>query len=266
MAILLKFLFGAAIGSFLNVLAVRYDPDKFLLTEKTLGGRSKCPQCKRTLRWFELIPILSFVAQGGACRRCKKSISPQYLMVEILCGLIFLFVPSIADVQFPLHASFIPSIIWTTAFLILLLISLIDLRLYMIPDELTLALAALGVALGFLSPETISSRVMSALGAGAFFLFIFEVYQRVRRTEGMGFGDVKLAIALGLLLGFPDILIALGTSFITGAIIGVVLIVFGKSGLKTAVPFGPFLAFGSFVAFACGGSFFAWYIALLVGV
>jgi leader peptidase (prepilin peptidase) / N-methyltransferase len=258
----IQFLFGAAIGSFLNVLAVRYDPDRFLFAEKVIGGRSNCPKCKKTLRWFELVPVLSYIIQGGKCRRCKTNISPQYLLVEILCGLIFVFVPLILSGQ-PMAAGLL-YLLWILAFLILLLISLIDLRLFIIPDELTVALAALGIILGFLDPPSMALRVFSGLGAGTFFFLVFELYRSIRHIDGMGFGDVKLAAALGLLLGFPDIFIALSSGFVLGAIIGVGLIVFGKSGMKTAIPFGPFLALGALIALVGGNVIVAYLFEALV--
>ena len=97
---IILFFFGAAVGSFINVLATRYDPAAFLFSRRVIGGRSHCPGCGKTLRWFELIPLFSFLVQGGRCRRCKKRLSIQYLIVELLSGLIFVLVPVIIHSTF----------------------------------------------------------------------------------------------------------------------------------------------------------------------
>ena len=122
------FLFGVAIGSFLNVVALRYDGEHFLFSEKQLGGRSHCPHCKKTLRWFELVPLVSFLIQGGRCRRCGISIGWRYPAVEMLSGIIFLAVPlhfsSLASPLGFFSASLIGlSAIWVLVFELLLLVA-----------------------------------------------------------------------------------------------------------------------------------------------
>src|SRR3989344_2404324 len=90
---ILLFIFGAVLGSFINVLAVRYDPERFIFDSKVIGGRSYCPHCRKTLRWFELVPLMSFLFQRGQCLGCGRRISFQYPLVEIVAGLICVFVP-----------------------------------------------------------------------------------------------------------------------------------------------------------------------------
>jgi leader peptidase (prepilin peptidase)/N-methyltransferase len=275
------FIFGIVIGSFLNVVSMRYDGEHFVLDPKVIGGRSHCQHCKKTLRWFELIPLFSFLIQGGRCRRCKAKLSFQYPAVEFISGLIFVAVPwrlgALTDGG-PL-ALFIAAL-WTLAFLIFLLMSVIDIRIGIVPDELNIALGAVAIALGaslVVSPDG-SGSLMGSLGdmfgltgnpwanrvVGAIFGFIFfEFLILVTRGKGIGMGDVKLALPLGLLLGWPDIIPVIMCAFIFGALVGIFLIVSKKTTMKGVLPFGPFLAFGAAFIFFCGAPVAQWYLHII---
>src|SRR5260221_13795396 len=154
------FLFGLAIGSFMNVLALRYDGDHFLFDPKVIGGRSRCPYCKHTLRWFELVPLVSYVVQGGKCRNCGARISIAYPIVELLSAILFVLVPWHLTL-YPWLSNigwYIFSALWIAVFEILLLIAYIDIRLQIIPDELNVALGVIAIfetifARGYLGPE-----------------------------------------------------------------------------------------------------------------
>jgi prepilin signal peptidase PulO-like enzyme (type II secretory pathway) len=249
---LLLFLLGLALGSFLHVLASRYDADRFLLNHDTLGGRSRCPNCKKTLRWYELLPIASFVVQSGRCRGCGKEIGWSHVWVEVASGLIAAFVPLAA---IGMGAGPTAAALWTFAFLVLLLMTLIDLRLQIIPDELVVALCAPGLAFAAWSGMW-GSHLGAALGAALF----FGVLIAVTRGRGMGIGDAKLVFALGLLFGWPDVLILVMLAFVIGAVVGVVLVALGAKGMKSAVPFGPFLAFSAVLVFFAGNAILeSWY-------
>ena len=244
------FAFGAAVGSFVNVLALRYDPDQFLFERRVVGGRSRCPQCGKTLRWFELVPILSFLVQGGRCRTCKKPVSPQYLVGEVVCGLIFVLVASRVPggSLFPWYdAEPIAVSFWIATFVILFLITSIDLRTMIIPDELNLALGGLGLFVGGMSGHVLE-HVSAGLAAGGLFASLV----LGTRGKGMGIGDVKLAAALGLVFGWPSIAIVLAGGFIIGAIYGILALLARTKTLRSAVPFAPFLAVSSFVVFLWG--------------
>lgn len=158
---ILFFLFGAAIGSFLNVLIARYDPARSLFYFPALLGRSRCPRCKKTLGVFELVPIFSFIFLRAKCRGCKGSIRFRYPLVEILSGLIFILVP-LALTQFygfslsafflflsPLWFSFLVGI-WIFAFLAFLLIAFIDAEHYLIPDELNIFIIICGIGISWI--------------------------------------------------------------------------------------------------------------------
>lgn len=272
----LLFIFGVGFGSFLNVVALRYNPDKFIFSG-SIRGRSHCPHCGKELCWYELLPVLSFIFQRGKCRKCKTRLSLQYPAIEIISGIIFVFVPHGLNEYFSLSLNYLPLvsrcllvILWIAAFLTLLLASLIDFRLRIIPDELPVFLILLGAMSAFLiAPywnetnvsfiksysylfglrENIWLNRLAAAIVGAVlpgFLFL------ITRGRGMGFGDVKLGFALGALFGWPEIILILMFSFIFGSIIGLAAIVLGRKTMKSFMPFGPFLAFASAFIFLWG--------------
>jgi len=277
MVIFFLFLFGVVIGSFLNVVSLRYDGEHFLLDPRMIGGRSHCPHCGKTLRWFELVPILSFLVQRGRCRHCKTRISIQYPVVEFISGIIFVLVPwRVAGFSAIGLAGWPFSALWIFALLTLLTLSIIDMRTGIIPDELNIALGVIAVLLGIFA--AISGAGASLLGTfsdllriegsvwvgrmtGAIFGFaFFEFLVLVTRKKGIGMGDVKLALPLGLLFGWPDILPVIGFAFICGAIIGILLIFLKKKTMKATLPFGPFLAFSSAFIFLFGLPAAEWYL------
>ena len=258
MQILFLFLFGITLGSFLNVLILRYELGGAVFGRQ-LKGRSSCPHCHKTLSWYELIPIVSFIIQLGKCRNCGEKISFQYPLVEIMAGIIVATIPQILGIT-PL------AFVWVAALLVLLVISFIDARHYVIPDVLTIIIALLGIAataiiaIGdtpFLAliPGTFLGdyafvfsftnnpwllRLSAAFVGGAFFSSII----LLSRGKAMGWGDAKLIAAVGLLIGWPDILLVIMMAFIAGAIVGVTMLVGKKKRFKDALPFGPFIAFG----------------------
>jgi len=277
MAIFIRFVFGAVIGSFLNVLSLRYDPDKFILDTKLMGGRSHCPHCKKTLRWHELIPLLSFAVQGGKCRACRTRLTFQYPLVELLSALIFVFIP--------LHVPsgdnyYYISSIWIFVFTVLLLISIIDIKHYLLPDEGNIALVLLGLTLlrfewqmpvtslsfldgyasifGFYQNLFLNRFFAVCVAAIFFWLLIF-----ITKGRGMGWGDLKLVVPLALLFGWPDILFLVCFAFVAGSVVGIALIIKGKKTMKQVLPFGPFLALGAVFMFFMGAQVFSWYFGLI---
>jgi prepilin signal peptidase PulO-like enzyme (type II secretory pathway) len=247
------FILGLALGSFIHVLASRYDPERSLLTRDTLGGRSHCTNCKKILAWYELIPVASFLIQRGTCRSCGARLGWSYVWVELASGFIVAFVPwQVAAMA----ASYSPHVLalaalWTSAFLILLLMALIDIRLQIIPDGLTITLAIIGLAVTALAPQGQSwiyqfgIAIAAAIGAALFFGLLIAI----TRGRGMGMGDMKLAFALGLLFSWPEILPLVMLAFVIGAVVGVALIARGSKKMKSAVPFGPFLALAAAAVF-----------------
>ena len=267
------FLIGLAIGSFLNVVIFRYFPEEsFFCNIKKCGGRSKCMTCDKTLRWYELIPIISFFAQLGRCRGCKAKISWQYPLVELAGGLTFLlpfYFKSIPGLNSLFIASpiyfWIFSAIWISIFLVFILIWVIDYKFYIIPDELNVFLVVFGI---LLIAENAFYKYFSQFGEGSFigsFSMLFGMRENIwlnhllgavigaavigliilfSRGKGMGLGDLKFITALGLIFGWPDIVMILMFSFIIGSIFGIYLLIRKVKGFKDFVPFGPFLILG----------------------
>ncbi|MFA4999659.1 MAG: prepilin peptidase [Parcubacteria group bacterium] len=274
---LFLFILGAAFGSFLNVLILRYKAGEAVFG-RHLGGRSACPKCGKILHWYELIPIMSFVIQVGRCRGCKQGISFQYPIVEIMSGVIMATMPLIFGMT-------IHSFIWVLALLTLLAASFIDARHYVIPDALVIIITLCGVASTALiaagkamSAELIPGtflgsyayifsftanpwlgHLLAALAAGAF----FSVVSLVSKGKAMGWGDVKLATAVGFLIGWPDAIMAIMIAFIIGSVAGIIMLVTKKKKLKDALPFGPFIAIGTAIIIYFGQSIMALYFKLL---
>jgi len=256
--ILFLFLFGVILGSFLNVLILRYELGGAVFGRQ-LKGRSRCPHCNKALSWYELMPIISFIIQFGKCRNCREKISLQYPVVEIISGVIVATIPQILGFT-PL------ALIWAIALLVLLIISFIDARHYVIPDVLTIIIVLLGIAataiiaigdtpFPALIPGTFLGdyafvfsftdnpwllRLAAAFVGGAFFSSII----LLSRGKAMGWGDAKLIAAIGILIGWPDALLVMMIAFITGATVGIIMLVGKKKKIKDALPFGPFIAFG----------------------
>ena len=269
------FIFGLCIGSFLNCVIYRLEQ------KKSLKGRSFCPHCEHTLSWQDLVPVFSFLFLRGKCRYCKKSISLQYPAVELATGLLFLLIFNFKFLIFKQFLIFnfinILFLFFISCFLIIIFVY--DLKHYIIPDKVLFP--AIGVAFVYRLFEnlvirhwalienwklkignsaTISNFLLAALISFGFFLFIF----LISRGRWMGFGDVKLVILMGLLLGLPNIFVALFLAFFFGAIIGLILMVLGKKGLKSEIPFGPFLITGTFMAMLWGKEIIQWYLSIFV--
>jgi leader peptidase (prepilin peptidase) / N-methyltransferase len=224
---------GAIVGSFLNVVAYRLPRH-----ESLLGPASHCPSCGTPVKPYDNIPILSFLLLRGRCRSCAATISPRYPLVEALtaalCAGAVIANSSAADIALSV-----------ALILIVVPAALIDLEYRIIPNSLTALGAVLAVAIGLaLDPSGEPQRLIAGAAAGGFLLLAALAY-----PGGMGMGDVKLAGVLGLFLGsavVPAILIALLAGVLVG---GAIVARRGVSeGRKTAVPFGPFLAFGAVVA------------------
>lgn len=283
MSYFILFVFGAAVGSFLNVVSLRHQPNQRLLDLKIIGGRSKCPDCHKALKWYELIPLVSFLIQTGKCRACGCRISLQYPIVEAISGLIFVFVPLSLIKLFPyvLNSKFYILVvsIWILIFLLFLVFSIIDFRHSIIPDQINLSLAVLGIVLMILQTTDYGLQTTGSLLGHYASLFDFRLLSAVNgrwlavvnhlfaasaamaffggiillsRGRAMGWGDFKLAGALGLIFGWPDILIITVLSFIVGSVFAAPFLISGRKKMKDAIPFGPFLAAGSALVFFFG--------------
>ncbi len=205
-------------------------------------GRSFCPECKTQLRWYDLIPLLSFIYLRGRCRYCHKKISWQYPIVEILSGLIWVFVfyKFALPAEALAKAGVLDIIYYIFIFSTLLVIAVYDFKWKIIPDKV--AYPAIAVALIY------NFNVSSLLAAAIAFLFFF-LFFYFSKGRAMGLGDAKLAFLVGLFLGPLLATTAFILSFIIGAVFGIILIGLGKKSLKSQIAFGPFLVFGATITF-----------------
>jgi len=258
---ILIFIFGLAVGSFLNCVIYRLE-----IKKSFFWGRSFCPNCKHNLVWEDLIPVLSFLFLKGKCRYCGQKISFQYPLVELATAILFVLIAdytSFTNGYSFLDFIFIGYCLVSASFLIIIFVY--DFKYYIIPDKVIFPaiLVALIYNLFLLlfvpsSLPIILNNFYSAIGAGLFFLLLF----LISHGKWMGFGDVKLTVFLGLFLGFPSIFVALFLSFCFGATIGIRLVILGKKTIKSELPFGPFLVAGTFIALLWGERIFNWYFNL----
>lgn len=233
---------GALVGSFLNVVILRMNTGR-----SVVHGRSRCARCDRTLSWYELIPVLSFIGLRGKCRTCKASVSFQYPFVELLTMITIgtLYATVVVRSGF-MTFSWISFLFASVVACVLIVLVVYDIRHKILPNMLVYLLIALGlVSLVYkailFSDFSILSYLYGALAlATPFFLLWF-----FSQGRAMGFGDVKLAVALGLLIGFPQVISVFLFSFWIGAFVCLILLSFSKKyGLKSEVPFAPFMILG----------------------
>jgi leader peptidase (prepilin peptidase)/N-methyltransferase len=243
----LTIVFGLIIGSFLNVVIHRLP-----LGQNIVFPGSHCPGCNAPIPFYHNIPLLSYIFLLGKCRSCRAKISPQYPLVEGFCA--FSFWLTLHFFGLSLTAVF-------TAIFICLLITLaaIDLKHMILPDELTLGGAALFFAYSFFNPAVSQlDAVLSGLGAALLFSGFFFFYLKVRKIEGLGFGDIKMVLLMGLFLGLNRLVVAIFFASLSGLLVGIFFIIFKKKDLKFALPFGPFLSLGSYIALFWGTGILAW--------
>jgi prepilin signal peptidase PulO-like enzyme (type II secretory pathway) len=230
------FIFGAIIGSFLNVVAYRYK------TGMTMGGRSMCFSCGRTLTWKELFPIFSFIAQQGKCKKCSAKISIQYPLVEagtgILFALVIYFFPPLSFIQG------ISTFFYLLIASILVVILIYDSRHKIIPDALVYSFAFIAFLHLFLFAPTLWDFLAGPILALPFYLLWL-----VSKGQWIGLGDAKLALGIGWTLGLSLGLSAIILAFWIGAIISVLwmFIVLKRFKKRYEIPFGPFLIIGMFI-------------------
>jgi leader peptidase (prepilin peptidase)/N-methyltransferase len=245
--------YGLLIGSFLNAWAWRLAHH-----ESISKGRSHCPSCGHQIRAYDNIPVLSWLLLHGRCRDCDATISWRYPVGEALTAVLYVGVVLLDGLDWVL----VPHLLFISA---LVLVSQVDLEVRLIPDVVILPVAAIGVPLMILFGDgPWWEWLVAGLGAAGLLFLISEVYYRVRHVEGMGFGDVKLALCMGVYLG-AAVAPALFIGFLSGAVVGVVVMAVTKAGAKTAIPFGPFLAAGAVVALFVGTPLIDAYLSLALG-
>ena len=246
------FFLGLSLGSFLNSWIWRTRENI-----RIVNGRSMCPHCRRQLTWYENIPVLSYLFLLGKCRTCKKPIPKHFTFMEIGAALIFVLVAWInlnSPAVVPAH--FLRDI----TFVALLIVIFIYDYLYqeILPEVIWVgALAGLffNIYLGF----SLVSMLVGLLIAGGFFFLQYVI----SKGKWIGGGDVRMGVMMGIWLGWPGVLAALFLAYVVGAICGLMLLLLKKKQLTSAVPFGTYLALGTFVVMLWGNQIIGWYVGLL---
>jgi len=241
---------GLAVGSFLNVCVHRIPRGQSLMLPP-----SRCPACEYQLRWFDNIPVASYAAIGGRCRKCRTRIPIRYPLVELATMALFV----IHGEVFGWSALLVPRLSFACAMVVLFAI---DLEHHLLPNVITLP----GIAIGFISsavlpPGLVDALLGVALGGGVLWL-IGEAYYRYSGHEGMGGGDVKMLAMIGAFLGWKLVLVTLVLSSVAGSIVGLIVILIKRGGLKYALPYGTFLALGALTASLVGERIVNWYVSL----
>ena len=238
------FLIGISIGSFLNVCIYRIPKKEDIVFE-----RSHCMSCGNVLKWYELIPLFSFLVQGGKCRNCKTKLSVQYPLIELLNGLIYVWIFMAKGFQ-P------ESILFCICASVLIVISVIDWRTYEIPFGCNIIIGILGIVRVLLNLAHWYDYVIGFFAVSGLFLIIYWI----TKGRGIGGGDIKLMAAAGLLLGWQNILLSLMIGSIAGSVIHLALMKI--QGKDRVLAFGPYLAFGIFISMLYGNDIITWYLGM----
>lgn len=260
--LIISFIFGAVIGSFINVVALRF------LKNETITGRSYCPACHHQLSSLDLVPLFSFFLLQGKCLYCQAKISWRYPLVELATGLIFALV---FLTWFPVTLTLLSLVTLVFQFFVaavLIIVFLTDLSEGLILDKIifpSIAVAFLYQILILVLYPThfpltiVLLNLATGVGIGLFFLILI----LITGGRGMGGGDFKLSIFIGLALGWPLAVLAIFLAFLTGSLGSVMLLLTGKKGLKSSVPFGPFLALGAIITIVAGNQILELYLKTL---
>lgn len=253
--IIILLILGLFLGSFLGVLV-----DRIPRKENVINGRSHCEHCKKELAWYDLVPVLSFVFLKGKCRYCKTRLPFFYPVIEIttavIFGLVYLFFGALGF-AYLLYFLFVSGIFIVVFFT--------DLKYGIIPDKILYPGIIVSVlfALIFQKSEFLN-HLASGILSFAFFVAVSYIFFVLTKKESMGGGDIKLALFLGLVLGFPNILVCLYIAFLTGSAISIILIIWKKKSFqKDTLPFGPFMVTGAAISLFWGNQIFSYFLKIL---
>ena len=238
MDLIFVIILGALWGSFANVCILRLPQNKGVVS-----GRSYCPKCKKKIIWKDNIPIISYILLKGKCRKCKKPISSQYALVEMLSLISFVSIYYLYGISFT-------TLLLIILALVLIIIFFIDLKHFIIPNTLTFPLMALGLIKSFIPnlneifPNYIDSVIGGLFGYGIIWSIIF-FYKQIRKKEGMGLGDAKLFAVIGFWFGWISIPFVIFLSSITALISVVPDLIKNSKKMSTQIPFGPYIIIGT---------------------
>jgi leader peptidase (prepilin peptidase)/N-methyltransferase len=248
---LVSIIFGALIGSFLNVCILRLPKEESIITPG-----SHCPHCQNPIKFYDNIPLVSYVLLKGRCRHCHSPISFQYPLIEGITALgsLILFMKFGPSLSYLFYFSFVAALI---------AITVIDLYHQIIPDVISLPGIGAGLLASLIIPQItfLNSVLGILLGGGSLFL-VATLYQWLFKREGMGGGDVKLLAMIGAFLGWKAVILTILLSSLIGSITGIIIMVLKGKDFKYAIPFGPFLSLGAMIALFYGPSLITWYLYL----
>ncbi|WP_077308366.1 prepilin peptidase [Terribacillus halophilus] len=237
-------IFGSVLGSFYNVVGMRIPEKKMFQSE-----RSYCPNCKQQIKAYDLIPVISYIILGGKCRSCKQKISPLYPFTELATGLLFGYSYYVIGLEWELITAFVfvsmAAILFVT-----------DMKFMLIPNKILLFFLPLFIILRVITP--LDPWWDSIIGAVVAFVLLFLVILFSR--GGMGGGDLKLFVVLGVVLGWKGVLLTFFLSSVIGAIISFVLLLTKVLKRKQAIPFGPYILLGALITYFHGEAMISWYI------
>lgn len=259
------FLFGLIIGSFLNCLVWR------IHKKESAWGRSYCPRCKSLIAWFDNVPVLSFLFLRGKCRKCKKAISWQYPIVELVTGGLFVAAFLVNQESGIMNQADLFTLIPNSLFLIqlvfdwfiisvLIMVFIFDLRWYIIPDIVTLPAIVIALAYQLIFNIQIwqNIAISGIIGLG-FFLVQF----LISRGKWIGGGDLRLGLLMGIVLLWPKIFAAIVVSYLLGSFVGIYLLATRKKGFGSKLPLGTFLVPGTLLIMFFGDEIVEWYVSLI---
>jgi leader peptidase (prepilin peptidase) / N-methyltransferase len=241
-------LLGLSVGSFLNVCVHRLPRRQSLV-----HPGSRCPHCGYVLRWYDNIPILSYLFLRGQCRQCRQPIAIRYPALELATLVLFL----VHGAVFGWSALLAVRLVFACAMVVLFAI---DLEHHLLPDAITLPGIVTGLLVSTVVPPGIIDSLLGLLIGGGVLWLIGEAYFRYSGQEGMGGGDVKMLAMIGAFLGWKLVLVTLVLSSVAGSLVGVLVIAFKRGGLKYALPYGTFLALGALAASLVGERLVNWYV------
>ena len=237
----LAFILGSIWGSFCNVCIYRIPSE-----QNIIKGRSFCPSCKNQIKWFDNIPFFSFIILKGKCRNCNSKINLQYFIVEFISALSFLFI-------YYLYGISITTLLLVTLSIFFIIIFFIDLKHFIIPNELTFPLMFIGFVKSFdpnlnqsLFPNYINSLIGGLFGYSIIWSIIF-FYKNLRKKEGMGLGDAKLFAVIGFWFGWFSIPFTIFISSLVALIYSIPSLIKKTRDMSTQIPFGPFIIIGCLI-------------------
>ena len=242
-------LLGLAVGSFLNVCIHRLPRGG-----SVVAPGSRCPACRRPIRWFDNVPVVSYLVLRGRCRACQAPIGPVYPAVEVATAGLFL----VHWQTFGLQPLLAPRLLFAAAMIVLFVV---DLRHHVLPNVITLPGIAIGLTCSFGVEPGLPDALAGALAGGGSLLVIAKVYTLVRGREGLGMGDVKMLAMIGAFLGLPLAFVTLAWASLLGAIVGIGMMRLTGAGWQHPLPLGSFLAAAAVAASLVGDPFLDWYFA-----